>query len=136
LIRAKGHEFGSTTGRPRRCGWFDAVLVRYAAIINGASDLAIMKLDVLDGLETLKIAVAYKHKGKIYKNFPHDLDVLSNSEMVYETVKGWKESTREARKYKDLPVNARRYVERLEKLVGVRVKYISVGSKRDEFIVR
>ncbi|MBF0489003.1 MAG: adenylosuccinate synthase [Candidatus Omnitrophica bacterium] len=136
IIRAKGHEFGSTTGRPRRCGWFDAVLVRYAAIINGASELAIMKLDVLDGLETLKIAVAYKYKGKIYKDFPHDLDVLSKCEIVYETMKGWKESTREARKYSQLPLNARRYVERLEKLVGVRVKYISVGSKRDEIVVR
>jgi adenylosuccinate synthase len=136
IIRAKGHEFGSTTGRPRRCGWFDSVLVRYAAIINGASDLAIMKLDVLDGLETLKIAVSYKYKGKIYKDFPHDLEVLSNADIVYETMKGWSQSTREARRYKDLPVNARRYIERLEKLVGVRVKYISVGSKRDEIVVR
>jgi adenylosuccinate synthase len=135
VIRQKGHEFGSTTGRPRRCGWFDSVLVRYAAIINGASELAIMKLDVLDGLETLKIAVAYKYKGKIYKDFPHDLGVLSNTEIVYETMKGWSESTRLARHYKDLPLNARRYVERLQKLVGVKVKYISVGSKRDEFIV-
>ncbi len=135
IIRSKGHEFGSTTGRPRRCGWFDSVLVRYAATINGASELAIMKLDVLDGLETLKIAVAYKYKGKIYKDFPHDLEVLSNTEIVYETMKGWSENTRKARKYNELPVNARRYVERLEKHVGVKVKYISVGSKRDEIIV-
>lgn len=135
LVRQKGHEFGATTGRPRRCGWFDAVLVRYAAVINGASELAIMKLDVLDGMETLKIAVAYRYKGKIYKDFPHDLEVLSNTEIVYETMKGWSESTREARKYSDLPVNARRYIERLQKHVGVKVKYISVGSKRDEIIV-
>lgn len=136
IVRAKGHEFGSTTGRPRRCGWFDSVLVRYAATINGASDLAIMKLDVLDGLEILKIAVAYKYKGKIYKDFPHDLEVLSKADIVYETMKGWKESTRGIRQYKRLPLNARRYIERLEKLVGVKVKYISVGSKRDEIVVR
>jgi len=136
IIRCKGHEFGSTTGRPRRCGWFDSVLVRYAAMINGASDLAIMKLDVLDGIESLKIAVAYKYKGKIYTDYPHDLDVLSHAEIVYETLKGWKESTRESRQYNQLPINARRYIERIEKLVGVRAKYISVGSKRDEIIVR
>ncbi len=136
IIRAKGHEFGSTTGRPRRCGWFDSVLVRYAAIINGATDLAIMKLDVLDGLETLKIAVAYKYKGKTYRDFPHDFEVLSKADIVYETMKGWKESTKDARQYKQLPVNARRYVERLEKLVGVKAKYISVGSKRDQIVVR
>ncbi len=135
IIRQKGHEFGSTTGRPRRCGWFDSVLVRYASIINGASELAIMKLDVLDGLDELKIAVAYKYKGKIYKSFPYDLEVLSNASIVYETMKGWKESTRGIRKYNKLPLNARRYIERMEKLVGVRVKYISVGSKRDEIIV-
>ena len=136
IIRCKGHEFGSSTGRPRRCGRFDSVFVRYAATINGASDLAIMKLDVLDGIDTLKIAVAYKYKGKLYKDFPHDVEVLSKADIVYETIKGWQESTRQARKYSELPVNARRYVERLQKLVGVRVKYISVGSKRDEIIVR
>lgn len=136
FIRTKGQEFGATTGRARRCGWFDAVLVRYAAMINGASELAIMKLDVLDGMESLKIAVAYKYKGKLYKDFPHDLDVLSKAQMVYETVPGWTQSTKKARKYAELPLNARRYVERLEKLVGVRVKYISVGSKRDEIVVR
>ncbi len=136
MIRYKGHEFGSTTGRPRRCGWFDSVLVRYAATINGASDLAIMKLDVLDGIETLKIAVAYKYKGEIYKDFPHDLEVLSNASIIYETIEGWHESTRQARQYRQLPLNARRYIERVEKLVGVKVKYISVGSKRDEIIVR
>ncbi len=135
-IRSKGHEFGSTTGRPRRCGWFDSVLVRYAATINGASELAIMKLDVLDGLDTLKIAVAYKYKGRIYRDFPHDWEVLSKASIIYETLGGWRESTRQARHYHQLPLNARRYIERLEKLVGVRVKYISVGSKRDEIIMR
>lgn len=136
LIRDKGREFGATTGRPRRCGWFDSVLVRYAATINGAYELAIMKLDVLDGLKTLKIAVGYRYKGKIYRNFPHDLEVLSRAGVIYETMPGWQESTCRVRQYSQLPINARRYIKRLEELVGARVKYISVGSKRDEIIVR
>ncbi|MBF0511421.1 MAG: adenylosuccinate synthase [Candidatus Omnitrophica bacterium] len=136
LIRSKGHEFGATTGRPRRCGWFDAVLSRYAVIVNGVTDLAIMKLDVLDDLDTVEIAVAYKFKGKIYKDYPHDLEVLSAAKPVYEKWPGWKTSTKGVRQYKKLPLEARRYIERIESLLGVRVKYISVGSKRDEIIIR
>ncbi len=136
LIRSKGHEFGATTGRPRRCGWFDSVLVRYAVTINGASELAIMKLDVLDDLKEIKIATAYKYKGKTYKDYPHDLEVLAKAQPVYEAHPGWQKSTRGIRRYAKLPQNARRYLERLEGLLNVRIKYISVGSKRDEIIVR
>jgi len=135
-IRSKGHEFGATTGRPRRCGWFDAVIGRYAVAINGATELAIMKLDVLDELEEIEIATSYKYKGKIYKDYSHDLDVLTNAKPVYEKLPGWKSSTREIRQYKKLPLAARRYIERLEELLGVPIKYISVGSKRDEIIIR
>lgn len=135
-IRTKGHEFGSTTGRARRCGWFDAVLVRYAATISGANELAIMKLDVLDELKEIKIATSYRYKGKTYKDYPHDMEVLANAKPVYETFPGWQTSTREIRQWSKLPVNARRYLERLEALLKVRVKYISVGSKRHEIIVR
>jgi len=135
-IRSKGHEFGATTGRPRRCGWFDAVLARYSVIINGATQLAIMKLDVLDELEEIEIATSYKYKGKVYKDYSHDLDVLTHAKPVYEKWPGWKSSTRQIRQYKKLPVAARRYIERLEELLGVPIKYISVGSKRDEIIVR
>ncbi len=135
-IRSKGHEFGATTGRARRCGWFDSVLVRYAILINGASELAIMKLDVLDELKEIKIATAYKYKGKLYKDYPHDLDVLSQAQPVYETIPGWAADTREVRQYNKLPLNARRYIERLEALLKVKVKYISVGSKRDAIIIR
>ncbi|MBI4308878.1 MAG: adenylosuccinate synthase [Candidatus Omnitrophica bacterium] len=134
-IRSKGNEFGATTGRPRRCGWFDSILVRYALIINGASELAIMKLDVLDDLKELKIATAYKYKGRVYKDYPHDLEVLSHAQPVYETVSGWQSDTRGVRQYSKLPANARRYLQRLETLLNVRIKYISVGSKRDEIIV-
>jgi len=136
LIRTKGHEFGATTGRPRRCGWFDAVLVRYAVAINGADQLAIMKLDVLDDLPVIQIATAYKYKGKIYKDYPHDMDVQKHAQPVYEKWPGWQSSTRQVRRYAQLPPAARRYIERLEELLNVRIKYISVGSKRDEIIVR
>jgi adenylosuccinate synthase len=135
-IRSKGHEFGATTGRPRRCGWFDAVLGKYSVTINGATQLAVMKLDVLDELEEIEIATSYKYKGKTYKDYPHDLEVLSHAKPVYEKWPGWKTSTREIRKYSKLPLAARRYIERLEELLEVPIKYISVGSKRDEIIVR
>jgi len=135
-IRKKGHEFGATTGRARRCGWFDAVLGRYAVTINGATQLAIMKLDVLDELEEIEIATAYKYKGKVYKDYSHDLDVLENAKPVYEKWPGWKSPTRDIRQYNKLPPAARRYIERLQELLGVPIKYISVGSKRDEIIVR
>lgn len=135
-IRIKGNEFGATTGRPRRCGWFDSVLVRYSAIINGISELAIMKLDVLDDLETIKICTGYRYKGKTYTEFPMDFEVISNVEPVYEEVEGWTSPVRGAKTYADLPKNARRYVKRLEELVGVKVKYISIGTKRSEIIFR
>ena len=135
-IRSIGHEFGATTGRPRRCGWFDAVLGKYSVTINGATQLAIMKLDVLDELDEIEIATAYKYKGKIYKDYSHDLDVLSNAKPVYEKWPGWKTSTKEIRQFKKLPLAARRYIERLEELLEVPIKYISVGSKRDEIIIR
>jgi adenylosuccinate synthase len=135
-IRKKGNEFGSTTGRPRRCGWFDNVLVRYAAIINGISELAIMKLDVLDELEEIKICTAYRYKGRIYKDFPTDFEVFSHAKPVYETMKGWKTPISHIRHYADLPPNAKKYIRRLEHLLKVRIKYISNGVKRDQIIFR
>ncbi|HLF18077.1 MAG TPA: adenylosuccinate synthase [Candidatus Omnitrophota bacterium] len=135
-IRLKGKEFGATTGRPRRCGWFDAVLVRYSIIINGVSELAIMKLDVLDELKTIKICTAYKYKGKVYKVFPTDLEVLENAEPIYEDMKGWQTPISHIKNFKELPDAARRYIKRLEELLKVGVKYISVGTKRDQIIIR
>ncbi|HBG60352.1 MAG: adenylosuccinate synthase [Omnitrophica WOR_2 bacterium GWF2_38_59] len=134
-IRKKGKEYGATTGRPRRCGWFDSVLVRYSVILNGIDELAIMKLDVLDDLEKIKICTAYKYKGKIYKNFPTDFEVIANAKPIYEEMQGWKTSTTGIREFNKLPVNARKYVRRLEKLLKVAVKYVSIGSKRDQIIV-
>ncbi|MDP8212022.1 MAG: adenylosuccinate synthase [Candidatus Zapsychrus exili] len=135
-IRKKGNEFGATTGRPRRCGWFDSILVRQSMIINGISELAIMKLDVLDELDEIQICTAYKYKGKTYKNFPMDSEAVSKAKPVYQKMKGWKAPTTGVRKYKDLPKNARLYVEKLEKLLKVRVKYISIGTRRSQIIVR
>lgn len=136
IIQKKGNEFGATTGRPRRCGWFDSVLVRYAVILNGVSELAIMKLDVLDELAKIKICVGYAYQGKTYKNFPMDFDVISKATPVYEEMDGWQKPVSNIRTYKNLPLNARKYILRLEKLLKVKVKYISVGSKRSEMIER
>ncbi|MCK4883113.1 MAG: adenylosuccinate synthase [Candidatus Omnitrophica bacterium] len=135
-IRTKGNEFGATTGRPRRCGWFDSVLVRYAVIVNGISDLAIMKLDVLDDLKKIKICTGYRYRGKVYKDFPTDFEVLSKAKPIYEEMDGWMSPTSGIRSYQKLPRNARNYIERLERLLKVGVKYISIGTKRDQIIVR
>lgn len=135
-IRTKGKEFGATTGRARRCGWFDGVLVRYASVVGGYNELAIMKLDVLDELKTLKLCKAYKYKGKIFKDFPHDYEVFCNAEPVYEEMPGWQMPVGNVRDFRKLPVAARNYIARIESLVGVPIKYISIGSERDEIIVR
>jgi len=135
-IRTKGKEFGATTGRPRRCGWFDSVLVQYSIMVNGISELAIMKLDVLDELKEIKICTAYEYKGKKFTNFPMDFEVLSNAKPVYETIDGWTATTRGVTDFKKLPLNARRYIQRLEKLLNVSIRYVSTGSKRSETIIR
>ncbi len=133
-IQTKGEEFGSTTGRPRRCGWFDAVIVRHAVRINGLDEMAVMKLDVLSGLKEIKIATAYKIDGKICKNYPTSINQFAKAEPVYQTVKGWGEEITSAKKWKDLPLNARKYIERLSDLVETPVKIVSVGSKRAQTI--
>lgn len=133
-IREAGHEFGTTTGRPRRCGWFDAVIVRYAVRVSGISSLALTKLDVLDGLEKLKICTGYKYNGEIIKEFPHSLKVLEQCRPIYEELDGWREKTSNVRSYNQLPANAKRYLERLEELVGAKIAMVAVGPKRDQTI--
>lgn len=135
-IREKGKEYGATTGRPRRCGWFDAVSVSWAVLISGAKHLAITKLDVLDEVEKIKICVGYKYKGKIYKDFPSQINVVCNAEPIYEEVKGWCQSTREVRCYDDLPANAKKYIAKLEKVTAAEVSIVSVGSSREESIIK
>ncbi|WP_027364747.1 adenylosuccinate synthase [Desulfotruncus alcoholivorax] len=134
-IRDRGHEFGTTTGRPRRCGWYDAVIARYAARVNGLSYLAITKLDVLTGLETLKICTGYKYKGEILKEFPDSLKVLAQCEPVYQEFPGWQEDISTIEDYNQLPQNAREYMKQLEELSGVPVAIVGVGPGRAQTLV-
>lgn len=133
-IRQAGHEFGTTTGRPRRVGWFDAVAARYAAEINGISSIALTKLDVLDDVETLKICIGYRWNDTELDSFPSSISVLSQVEPIYEEYPGWKSSTSHARTLDELPEAAQRYVRRLSQLVGVRLGMISVGPSREQMV--
>ena len=134
-VRTVGGEFGATTGRPRRCGWFDSVLARHAARVNGLTGLAVTKLDVLDTLPTLEVATAYRMPdGSIAENFPADTWSLSSVEPIYESLPGWQAPTGEVRKLEDLPSNARAYLDRIEELSGAPVRWVSVGTKRSQII--
>lgn len=135
-LRESGQEFGAVTGRPRRCGWWDAVAVRYAARVNGLDALAITKLDVLDGMSELQICTAYRCGSATLTEFPADIAQLAACEPVYETLPGWSAATRGVRRYDELPGEARRYVARLEELTGVPAAIISTGSGREDTIVR
>jgi len=136
FLGEKGHEFGATTGRKRRCGWFDSVALRRAHQINGMTGLCITKLDVLDGLETIKICTAYKVNGKVYQSTLTNADAFEAAEPIYEEMPGWKESTIGIKKEEDLPQNARNYLRRMEELVGVPIAIISTGPDREQTIVR
>ncbi len=133
-IREKGGEYGATTGRPRRCGWLDMVILRHSARINGLTGIAITKLDILDGLETIKICTSYKHNGKTYKEFPKELNIFQECEPVYEETKGWKESTIGIKDFEKLPDAAKAYVKKIENMLGVEAHIISTGQRRDELI--
>ncbi len=133
-VRTLGHEFGATTGRARRCGWFDGVVVRYAARVNGLTALAITKLDVLDTLDELLVCTGYRINGEVHTEFPADLQLLEHAEPVYETMPGWHQSTQDARKLEDLPAAARAYLDRLEQLCETPIAYVSVGTRRDQII--
>ncbi|CAG0976390.1 adenylosuccinate synthase [Myxococcaceae bacterium] len=135
-LRAAGAEFGATTGRPRRCGWLDVVMLREALTVNGLTGLAMNKLDVLSGLPEVPIATAYRIDGKLCHEFPMTLAEVSRAEPVYERLPGWSERLSELRRFEDLPDAARRYVDRVESLVGIPVEILSIGPGRDETIVR
>jgi adenylosuccinate synthase len=133
-IRKLGVEFGAVTGRPRRCGWFDAVVVRYAARINGLTGLAVTKLDVLDTLDKIAICTGYDVDGEPADEFPADLVALESAKPRYEWMEGWKSSTGDARSLADLPAPARRYLDRVEELAQTPIAYVSVGTRRDQII--
>ena len=135
-LRDSGNEYGAVTGRPRRCGWYDAVAVRYGARINGLDALALTKLDVLDGLDRIEICTAYRFGSRTLTEFPSDIGQLAACEPIYETMPGWPSPTKGVRRFEDLPEAARRYVARLEEVSGVRAALVSTGSERDDTIHR
>ncbi len=135
-IRVKGHEFGTTTGRPRRCGWFDAVAVKYSTTIGAVDEIAMMHLDTLAGIKELKICKAYRVDGKETTFFPSNLDRLGKAEPVYDIMPGWDEDLRKVGRFEDLPQTAKNYVKRIEEITGKPITVIGVGPKRTETIVR
>jgi adenylosuccinate synthase len=135
-LRESGQEYGASTGRPRRCGWFDAVVVRYSVRINGIDALALTKLDVLDGLPEVLICTGYRTSTGVLTEFPADLYALEHAEPVYETLPGWATTTRGVTRLAALPAEAQRYVRRLEEVSGVPCAIVSTGSDRTETIVR
>jgi len=135
-IRAIGHEFGTTTGRPRRCGWLDLVVVRYTSLINGYQYLNLTKIDVLTGLGKLKIAISYSHHGKKLSSIPGNLQTLSEVDVEYVEVDGWSEDISNVKRFEDLPVNCQNYVKLVEDQLRIPVKWIGVGAGRDDMIER
>ena len=137
-IRNIGHEFGTTTGRPRRTGWFDAVVAKYGVLVSGLTSMAVTKLDVFDSFDEIKVCTAYKdtRTGEIIEFYPTDVSIHKYLEPVYETHKGWNEDISSVRKYEDLPENAKKYLARLEELMGVKISIVSVGPDRHQTIFR
>ncbi len=133
-IREKGGEYGATTGRPRRCGWLDAVVVNHSIRINGIREMVITKLDVLNDFDTIKICVGYRVDGKVFRHVPSNLEIWKRSEPVYEELSGWKADLKGAKNFKDLPPNAKRYIRRIEELIRTKITMISIGSERNETI--
>ncbi len=134
-IQEIGKEFGATTGRARRCGWFDALIGKYAAMVNGLDTIALTKLDVLSGLEKIKICISYKHKNKIIKDFSSNVEILENCEPIYEEMPGWKEKLDNINKFNDLPENAKKYIKRIEELMEIPVCIVSIGPERNQTLV-
>ncbi len=135
-LRSEGQEYGATTGRPRRCGWYDGVISLHAVLINGIDRLAITKLDVLSGLGELKVCTAYRFRGRELKKIPVDLDHFAECEPVYESFPGWTEDLSACRRYEDLPPPARRYLQFIESYLAVRIELVSVGSGREHIIYK
>lgn len=137
-IRGIGHEFGVTTGRPRRCGWFDAVTMKYSCLVGGITSIALTKADVFDTFDEIKICTAYKDKrnGKLYTSYPTDVYIHKYLEPVYETMQGWRENISGIRKYEDLPLNAKKYFEKLEEILDTPISIISVGPDREQTIFK
>lgn len=136
-IRNVGHEFGTTTGRPRRCGWFDAVVAKYGVLVGGLTSMAITKIDVFDNFDEIKVCTAYKdtRNGEVYKNYPTNVFIHKYLEPVYETHNGWKSDITKAKTWDELPKNAQKYLKRLEELFEIPISIVSVGPNRDQTII-
>jgi adenylosuccinate synthase len=134
-LRQVGREFGSTTGRPRRCGWFDAIVAKYAVRVNGLTGVALTKLDVLDGLDTIRICTGYAYDGKTLDELPANLEIFDRCRPLYEEMPGWNADISKARSFADLPENAQKYVKRLEELISCPIVLVSVGARRDQTIM-
>ncbi len=134
-LREAGGEYGATTGRPRRCGWLDLIAMKYAKLLNGIKYIALTKLDVLSGMDEIKVCTGYKYAGKIYETFPPEIKILENCEPVYKTFKGWQEDITKAKTYNDLPENAKNYVEYIKNYLDIKYALISVGTDREETIL-
>lgn len=135
LRDGRGREYGVTTGRPRRCGWFDGVIGEYSVRVNGVDSLVVMKLDVLDGMETVKLCTGYRYRNSVLKEFPASLKVLAECTPIYEEMPGWRKDTTQAKEFSDLPVQAQDYLKRISELSGAPISMVSVGWRRDETIL-
>ncbi|MBM3707282.1 MAG: adenylosuccinate synthase [Actinobacteria bacterium] len=135
-LRERGHEYGTTTGRPRRCGWLDILVLKYAVMVNSLDSLAITKIDVLTGLDEIKVCCSYEYEGKIFKDIPPHQTIMHKCTPVYKTFKGWKEDISRVKIFSELPETAQKYIEEVEKLVKVPISMISVGPERSQIIIR
>ncbi len=135
FLRKQGHEYGTTTGRPRRCGWFDAVVGRYSAMVNGLTGVAVTKLDVLSGLKTLKICNGYEIDGKVYPEMPCCTEMITKAKSLYIDMPGWEEDITNCKKLEELPVNCRNYLNKIEELIKTKIAFVSIGPKRSQTII-
>jgi adenylosuccinate synthase len=135
-IREKGDEYGATTGRPRRCGWFDVIVGRYAVMVNGLTSVNLTKLDVLDDLDKIKVCIGYKYKGNKMESMPSTIPMYDDLELEYIEMDGWQSDTSKAKTFEDLPENAQKYVQKLEELIECPIQFIGIGMKRDQMIVK
>jgi adenylosuccinate synthase len=134
-LREKGGEFGVTTGRPRRCGWFDSVMIRYSSMINGFHSMAVTKLDILSGIKEIKLCTGYRYKNSTIKEFPADMQVLSSCKPIYKTMKGWDDDIAKSCTYKELPGNAKKYLDEIKRLTKTDISIVSVGPGREQTIL-
>ena len=135
LLRMNGVEYGSTTGRPRRTGWFDALIVKYAAMVNGMDAIALTKLDVFSGFEKIRMCIGYKYEDKIIRNFTPNIEILKNCKPIYEEMGGWSENISKAKDFKELPKNAQKYVGRVERLINIPIAIVSIGPERSQTLI-